>query len=114
MPTWSPTPAVFALSLPLAGRRPDPVLERLLRRWLTLGVLAVVLVPALRGSSPWLGWWPMWLVAMPAVAWWALHRFRLPLRSWSAKARARARHRPGHQARRRAVGAGTPARRHAA
>lgn len=76
MPTWSPTHAVFALYL--STPRPDPGLDRLLRHGLAAGLLAVLLVPALRGSSAWLGWWPMWLVAMPAVARWALHRFRLP------------------------------------
>jgi hypothetical protein len=98
MPNWSPTPAVLALSL--AAARPDPALEALLRRWLALGLLAVLLVPALRGSNAWLGWWPMWLVAMPAVAWWALHRFRLPPGLRTAAARLR-RPRRG-QARRRA------------
>jgi hypothetical protein len=99
MPTWSPTHAVLALHL--AASRPDPALEKLLRRWLAAGLLAVALVPALRGSSAWLGWWPLWLVAMPAVAWWALHRFRLRLpRRWVAPG---ARRRHGGQARRRAV-----------
>ena len=56
MPNWSPTRAVFARCL--AGNRPDPALERLLRGWLAVGLLAVLLVPALRGSSAWLGWWP--------------------------------------------------------
>ena len=89
MPTWSPTPAVFAPYLP--GQRPDPVLDRLLRCWLVVGLLAVLLVPALRGSSAWLGWWPMWLVAMPGVAWWALYRFRvwLPRRALPAHGRRR-------------------------
>ncbi|AKC86485.1 hypothetical protein [Pseudoxanthomonas suwonensis] len=100
MPTWSPTPAVFALHL--AGTRPDPRLEALLRRWLALGLLAVALVPALRGSSPWLGWWPLWLVAMPAVAWWALHRFPLRLPGRLAAVGSRRRRRGG-QARRRPV-----------
>ena len=59
MPNWSPTRAVFARGL--AGNRPDPALERLLRSWLAAGLLAVLLVPALRGSSAWLGWWPLWL-----------------------------------------------------
>lgn len=98
MPNWSPTPAVFALGA-AAGNRPDPVLEKVLRRWLAVGLLAVALVPALRGSSEWLGWWPMWLVAMPGVAWWALHRFRLRLPRRSATARAPRRGRG--QARRR-------------
>ncbi|UWX04839.1 hypothetical protein H1235_16285 [Pseudoxanthomonas sp. NC8] len=82
----------------LAAVRPDPALEALLRRWLALGLLAVLLVPALRGSSALLGWWPMWLVAMPAVAWWALHRFRLPSLLRTARRRRR-----GGQARRRVV-----------
>jgi len=108
MPTWSPTPAVFALYL--SAHRPDPALEMLLRRWLFAGLLAVLLFPALRGSSAWLGWWPMWLVAMPAVAWWALHRFRLPGQWRAANA---ARRRGGQQARRR-VATGLSVRRRAA
>ncbi|WP_162433550.1 hypothetical protein [Pseudoxanthomonas koreensis] len=97
MPNWSPTSAVLALGA-AAGSRPDPMLEKVLRRWLALGLLAVALLPALRGSSDWLGWWPMWLVAMPGVAWWALHRFRMRLPQQLA---ARSRRRGGGQARRR-------------
>ena len=89
MPYWLPTPAAFALAA--TGSRPDPLLEKILRRWLVSGLLAVALVPALRGSSEWLGWWPMWLVAMPGVAWWALYRFRvwLPRRALPAHGRRR-------------------------
>ncbi len=100
MPNWSPTPAVFAFAT-AAASRPDPVLEKVLRRWLAVGLLAVALVPALRGSSEWLGWWPMWLVAMPGVAWWALHRFRLRLPRRAAtgrsqrRGRGQARRQPG-------------------
>jgi len=106
MPTWSPTHAVFALCL--SATRPDPALDRVLRHALAAGLLAVLLVPALRGSSAWLGWWPMWLVAMPAVAWWALHRFRLPSGSWIAGNVPRRR---GHRQARRRVGAGAGSRR---
>lgn len=53
-------------------------LELLLRRAVVLGALAVLLIPAARGSSEWLGWLPLWLLGMPLVAWWALHRFPLP------------------------------------
>jgi hypothetical protein len=61
-----------------------------------LAGLALVLVwPAARGSSAWLGWLPMWLVGMPLVAWWALLRFPLPRLSWLRLAR-----RTGGQARR--------------
>lgn len=79
MTTWLPTPAAFApATRPGHGPGPDPRVERILRRWLALGIAAVVLVPAMRGSSEWFGWWPLWLVGMPAVAWWAVCRFRLP------------------------------------
>ncbi|XFC40568.1 hypothetical protein ACEF39_003618 [Stenotrophomonas indicatrix] len=46
---------------------------------IALAGLAVVLVwPAARGSSVWLGWLPLWLVGMPLAAWWALLRCPLP------------------------------------
>ena len=104
MTTWLPTPAAFAFAAaPHRNDRrpgPDPHLARWLRRSLALGVMAVILVPALRGSSDWLGWLPLWLVGMPAVAWWALHRFRLPpAAGWAAALR---RLRPHRQARWRA------------
>ena len=56
----------------------DPRLERALRRIVLVGLLAVMLLPAARGSSALLGWLPLWLLAMPLGAWWALHRFALP------------------------------------
>ena len=56
----------------------DPRLERFLRRTVLVGLLAVMLLPAARGSSALLGWLPLWLLAMPLSAWWALHRFALP------------------------------------
>ena len=90
MPNGSPTHAVLAPRR--AGDGIDPALERLLRGCLAAGLLAVLLVPALRGSSAWLGWWPLWLVAMPGVAWWALHRFRLPRRLAVARRRPRGGH----------------------
>lgn len=84
----------------------DPQLERSLRLILLTGLALVILLPAARGHSDWLGWLPMWLVGMPAVALWSLHRFRLPLRkavsrndAWQSPRRRR----PGTQARRRAA-----------
>ena len=53
-------------------------LDSLLRQLVILGALAVLLIPAARGSSALLGWLPLWLVGMPVAAWWALHRFRVP------------------------------------
>lgn len=81
-----------------------PQLERSLRLILGAGLALVLLLPAARGFSEWLGWWPMWLVGMPAVALWGLHRFRLPARVASVRKRAQAaphRRRSGAQARRR-------------
>lgn len=82
----------------------DPQLERSMRLVLLTGLALVVLLPAARGHSEWLGWLPMWLVAMPAMALWALHRFRLPAgKAASARVAAPRRRRPGAQARRHAV-----------
>ena len=53
-------------------------LDSTLRHAVILGTLAVLLIPAARGSSEWLGWLPLWLVGMPLAAWWSLRRFPLP------------------------------------
>ena len=53
-------------------------LDAVLRHAVILGTLAVLLLPAARGSSEWLGWLPLWLVGMPLAAWWSLRRFPLP------------------------------------
>ena len=53
-------------------------LDSALRQTVILGALAVLLVPAARGSSEWLGWLPLWLVGMPLAAWWSLRGFPLP------------------------------------
>lgn len=80
----------------------DPRIDGALRHLLAIGAVLVLLLPAARGSHAVLGWWPLWLLAMPAAAWWALHRFALP--GWpaalSAHPRTRRRARPGPQARR--------------
>lgn len=48
-------------------RQPDDLQLALhiAQAWLVLGGLAVICVPALRGSSEWLGWTPFWLVGAP-------------------------------------------------
>lgn len=56
----------------------DPRLDRGLRRLVLIGLAAMLLLPAARGYSTWLGWMPLWLLGMPLAGWWALHRFRLP------------------------------------
>lgn len=53
-------------------------LDAILRHAVILGTLAVLLVPAARGSSAWFGWLPLWLVGMPLTAWWSLRGFPLP------------------------------------
>ena len=56
----------------------DPRPERYLRSAVILGALAVLLVPAARASSDWLGWLPLWLLGMPLAAWWSVSGFPLP------------------------------------
>ncbi|MES2858825.1 MAG: hypothetical protein V4704_06550 [Pseudomonadota bacterium] len=53
-------------------------LDSLLRHAVTVGALAVLLIPAARGSTALLGWLPLWLVGMPLAAWWSLRRFPVP------------------------------------
>jgi hypothetical protein len=89
------------MRIPLSQRhsmQPDPRLERAVRRLVLAGCALVVVLPAARGSSAWLGALPLWLLAMPLVSWWALHRFRLPRIAMPATPRRR---RGGVQARRR-------------
>lgn len=53
-------------------------LDATLRHAVILGTLAILLIPAARGSSEWFGWLPLWLVGMPLAAWWSLRGFPLP------------------------------------
>ena len=53
-------------------------LDVLLRRAVTRGTLAELLLPAARGHHDWLGWLPLWLVGMPLSAWWSLRGFPVP------------------------------------
>ncbi|MFA5683790.1 MAG: hypothetical protein WCZ65_00360 [Lysobacteraceae bacterium] len=71
-----------------------PVL--LLRRWLLLGALAVLLLPAARGHSAWVGWLPYWLAVAPALslALCELHRRRPRARARRRDAGAQARRAP--------------------
>lgn len=85
---------------------PDRRLRIALWRMLWLGAAAVLLLPAARGHSEWLGWLPLWLLGMPASALWALHRFRLPRLPLPATSARALRRRRGGQARRRPVRGG--------
>jgi hypothetical protein len=76
---------------------PDPQVLRGVRQAALAGLALVLVWPAARGSSEWLGWLPLWLVGMPWLAWWSLYRFRLP----KALLRRRSGRRRGPQARRR-------------
>lgn len=82
----------------------DPRLNAALRQIVLIGLAAVLAIPAARGYSAWLGWMPLYLLAMPLTAWWALHRFRLPRSADTAPRRTR--RRPHAQARRRAFRTG--------
>lgn len=87
--------------VPSKSHAPDPRVLRVVRQ-VTLAGLALVLVwPAARGYSAWLGWGPLWLLGMPMTAWWALYRFRLP--RWRKRGVAGRAVRRGPQARRRAA-----------
>ncbi|HEL3751522.1 TPA: hypothetical protein UMV35_003861 [Stenotrophomonas maltophilia] len=82
------------------SERADPRLLRDVQHLALAGVALVLVWPAARGSSAWLGWLPLWLIGMPLVAWWALLRCPLP------SLRRRSSRRTGGQARRsRAAGA---------
>lgn len=59
-------------------RRPDPRVLRPVRQIALAGLALVLVWPAARGHSLWLGWLPLWLAGMPGMAWWALHGFPLP------------------------------------
>lgn len=75
-------------SLPVSASRrdepesPDPRVLRCVRQVALAGLALVLVWPAMRGNSAWLGWLPLWLVGMPLTAWWALYRFRLPAAWW--------------------------------
>ena len=53
-------------------------LDAVLRHAVIIGTLAILFIPAARGSTQWLGWLPLWLVGMPLAAWWSLRGFPLP------------------------------------
>ena len=80
---------------------PDPRLDLALRRIVLAGALLVLAWPAARGSSAWLGAWPLWLLAMPLSSLWALHGFRLPRWPAATPAAGASRRRRAPQARRR-------------
>ena len=68
----------------------------MLRRALLGGLALVALIPAARGSNPWLGWMPLWLVLMPACALWVAEGLPMPraavlLRSHRGNRRVQAR-----------------------
>ncbi|WP_293979983.1 hypothetical protein [Stenotrophomonas sp.] len=94
-------------SSPRSADRPDPRVLRCVRQAALAGVALVLVWPAARGHSEWIGWLPMWLVGMPLMAWWSLHRFRLPLAGLLTRT---GRRRRGPQARRRVRPMPRPAR----
>ena len=84
-------------------------LDAVLRHAVILGTLAILFIPAARGSTQWLGWLPLWLVGMPLAAWWSLRGFPLP-----QMAMARVPRRRRAQALRRGRGRRAMPQRHAA
>ncbi|WP_355607201.1 hypothetical protein RZV17_03250 [Xanthomonas cannabis] len=84
------------------SERPDPRVLRPIRQIALAGLALVLVWPAARGHSEWIGWLPLWLVGMPMLAWWSLHRFALPTLVRPGSRRATPRRR-GPQAQRRRV-----------
>lgn len=83
-----------------AASTPDPQVLRCVKQVALAGLALVLVWPAARGYSAWIGWLPLWLVGMPLTAWWALYRFRLPA-AWRNRSLATATpRRRGPQARR--------------
>lgn len=64
-------------------------LELFLRQCVLLGATLVILIPAARGSSAWIGWLPLWLVGMPLAAWLSLLRLPKPQIAWKLPRRRR-------------------------
>ncbi|MGX9718999.1 hypothetical protein [Stenotrophomonas acidaminiphila] len=79
--------------------QPDPRVLRCVRQAALAGLALVLVWPAMRGSSIWIGWLPLWLLGMPLSAWWALYRFRLPA-AWRTRRPAAGGSRQRPQARR--------------
>lgn len=74
----------------------DPRVAAVLGHWLGAGVLALLLLPAARGASDWIGSLPFWLVLAPAIALLTHHRHALAA-AWRAhlvRATPRRRRRP--------------------
>jgi len=78
---------------------PDPRVLRCVRQAALAGLALVLVWPAARGHSQWIGWLPLWLLGMPLSAWWALYRFRLPM-AWRNRDKATQPRRRGPQAKR--------------
>ncbi|MCC5087475.1 MULTISPECIES: hypothetical protein [Xanthomonas] len=85
---------------------PDPRVLRPVRQVALAGLALVLVWPAARGHSEWIGWLPLWLVGMPMLAWWSLYRFAVPALPRRGERPARTRRR-GPQAQRRRVGSRT-------
>jgi hypothetical protein len=79
-------------------------LDSALRQAVILGALAVLLIPAARGSSALLGWLPLWLLGMPLAAWWSLRGFPVPATALHLPRRRRIQARRRVQGRRPAQG----------
>lgn len=93
------------------SERPDPRMLRPVRQIALAGLALVLVWPAARGDSQWIGWLPLWLVGMPMLAWWSLYRFALPtLAATGLRSAVRRRRRPQARRRRVASHAATTAR----
>lgn len=73
-----PRSAAMSHRLSRRSETPDPRVLRPVRQVALAGLALVLVWPAARGHSEWIGWLPLWLVGMPMLAWWSLYRFAVP------------------------------------
>ncbi|MGE4360382.1 MAG: hypothetical protein AB7D30_11140, partial [Lysobacteraceae bacterium] len=45
-----------------------PLVDAVLAYWLTIGALALALIPPAQWHGAWIGWLPFWAVLVPAMA----------------------------------------------
>lgn len=77
---------------------PRTIALAIVQTWFVLGLIGVLCIPSLRGTSAWFGWLPFWFIAMPAAEWLLLRWRSVAVRSHGAlgelRQRARLRRRP--------------------
>jgi hypothetical protein len=92
---------LYSSAIPSFAAKEPAIAVRIAQVWLVLGSLALLVLPALRGYSEWIGWLPLWLVIVPAAQLVVLRRRSLlsaSRQTWNRFSRSR--HRAGFAPRR--------------